>query len=301
MTDTFRVVQPGILTTIQDTGRPNAAASGVPSGGAMDRFALAAANLLVGNDRGAAVLECTLTGPRLVAVRECVIAIAGGDLGPSIPMWTAVRLAPGQDLSFSGRRGGARAYVAVAGGVIGDRWLGSTSTNLMCARGGMRGRALVAGDVISTGDLEYPAEPGFSLREELRPDYSDHTLRVIPGPHFGRLSNRLFGERFTVSVHSNRMGYRLDGPTLEAPGDELLSFAVVAGAIQLPSGGQPILLMADHQTAGGYPVIATVTTASMPVAAQLAPGDELTLEETSIEDALRARADQRAALESLTS
>ncbi|HET7339659.1 MAG TPA: KipI antagonist, partial [Candidatus Dormibacteraeota bacterium] len=232
---------------------------------------------------------------------ECLVAITGGDLGPSIPMWTAVRLERDHELSFSGRRTGARAYIAVAGGVIGDRWLGSMSTNLMCSRGGMRGRALIAGDVISTGDLEYPADPGFSLRDELRPDYLEHTLRAIPGPHFGRLSNRFFGERFTVSVNSNRMGYRLDGVRLEAPGDELLSFALVPGVIQLPSGGQPILLMADHQTAGGYPVIATVTSASMPVAAQLAPGDELTVEETSIEDALTARAAQRAALESLIS
>lgn len=301
MTETLRVLQPGILTTIQDAGRPNAVASGVPAGGAMDRFALAAANLLVGNDRGAAVLECTLTGPRLVAERECVLAITGGDLGPSVAMWTATKLASGDEVSFSGRRSGARAYIAIAGGVIGDRWLGSMSTNLMCARGGMRGRAVMAGDVISTGDLEYPAGPGFALPEALRPDYSDHTLRAIPGPHFGRLRNPLFGERFTVSLNSNRMGYRLDGAPLEAPGEELLSFSVVAGVVQLPSGGQPILLMADHQTAGGYPVIATVTSASMTVAAQLAPGDELTLAEISIEDALAARAAQRAALESLTS
>ena len=301
MKETLRVVHPGILTTIQDAGRPNAVASGVQPGGAMDFFALAAANLIVGNDRGAAVLECTLTGPRLVAERDCVIAITGGDLGPSTPMWTAVTLARGEQLSFSGRRRGARAYIAIDGGVIGDRWLGSMSTNLMCVRGGMHGRALALGDVISTGGLQYPAEAGFALREELRPDYSHHTLRVVPGPHFARLTKPFFGERFTVNPDSNRMGYRLDGPTLEAPGEELLSFPVVAGVIQLPSGGGPILLMADHQTAGGYPVIATVTSASMPVAAQLAPGDELEIVETSMEAALAARAAQRAALESLMS
>lgn len=300
VTPTLRVVQPGILTTIQDAGRPNAVAAGVPSGGAMDRFALAAANLLVGNERGAAVLECTLTGPRLIAERDCVIAITGGDLGPSIPMWTAAGLASGEELSFSGRREGARAYIAVAGGIAGDRWLGSMSTNLMCARGGMHGRALVSGDVISAGDLDYPAEPGFSLRADQRPDYSDHALHVIPGPHISRVTNTFFGERFTVTPSSNRMGYRLEGRLLEAPGEELLSFPVIAGVIQLPSGGQPILLMADHQTAGGYPVIATVTSASMPVAAQLAPGDELRLVESSVADALAARAAQRAALESLT-
>lgn len=299
MPETFRVVQPGILTTIQDAGRPNAVPSGVPAGGAMDLFALATANLLVGNDRGAPALECTLTGPRLVAERDCVIAITGGDLGPSTPMWTAVRLGRGEELSFSGRRSGARAYIAIAGGVIGDRWLGSMSTNLMCARGGMHGRALASGDVISTGELQYPADAGFALRGDLRPDYSDHTLRGIAGPHFARLTKPLFSERFTVSPNSNRMGYRLEGPKLDAPGEELLSFPVVAGAIQLPSGGGPILLMADHQTAGGYPVIATVTSASMRVAAQLAPGDELRIVETTMEEALAARAAQRAAIESL--
>jgi len=305
VTETLRVLQPGILTTIQDVGRPNAVASGVPPGGAMDRFAHSAANLIVGNDRGAATLECTLTGPRLVAINSCVIAITGGDLGPSIPMWTAVMLAAGDEVSFAGRRSGARAYVAIGGGVLGDRWLGSMSTNLMCARGGMHGRALIAGDVISTGEWHDPPVAGRTLGEPLRPDYGDHRLRAIPGPHYSRLGHEsqheLWNASFTVNPSSNRMGYRLDGASLRAPADELLSFPVLAGVVQLPSGGQPILLMADHQTAGGYPVIATVTSASMPMAAQLAPGDELEFEETSIEVALSARAAQRAALESLTS
>ena len=270
----------------------------------MDRFAHFAANLIVGNDRGAATLECTLTGPRLVAVSRCVIAITGGDLEPSIPMWTAVELAAGDEVAFAGRRSGARAYIAIGGGVIGDRWLGSMSTNLMCARGGMHGRALVAGDVISTGEWHDPPVAGRMLEARLRPDYADRSLRVIRGPHYARLTHEsqqeLSTATFTVNPSSNRMGYRLDGASLEAPGDELLSFPVLAGVVQLPSGGQPILLMADNQTAGGYPVIATVTSASMPVAAQLAPGDELRFEETSIEDALSARAAQRAALESLS-
>jgi antagonist of KipI len=304
MPETLRVLQPGILTTIQDAGRPSAVASGVPTGGAMDRFAHSAANLIVGNDRGAATLECTLTGPRLVAIGACVIAITGGDLGPSIPMWTAIELSAGDEVSFAGRRSGARAYIAVGGGVIGDRWLGSMSTNLMCARGGMHGRALVAGDVISTGEWHDPPVAGRTLSEHLRPDYTNHSLRVIVGPHHARLTpesqQELRTATFAVNANSNRMGYRLDGAILEAPGEELLSFPVLAGVVQLPSGGQPILLMADHQTAGGYPVIATVSSASMPIAAQLAPGDEVRFEETSIEDALRARATQRAALDSLS-
>src|SRR5690349_5484493 len=201
--EAFRVTHPGILTTIQDVGRPNAVASGVPAGGAMDRFAHAAANLIVGNDRGAATLECTLTGPRLAAISPCVIAITGGDLGASIPMWTAVELAAGDEVSFAGRRIGARSYIAVSGGVVGDRWLGSMSTNLMCARGGMHGRALVPGDVISAGEWHDPPVAGRTLGQQLRPDYADRSLRVIRGPHYTRLTHEsqqeLWSTTFTVN------------------------------------------------------------------------------------------------------
>ncbi len=309
MTPVFSVIKPGVLTTIQDLGRPNAVPSGVTAGGAMDRFAHSAANLLVGNDRGAATLECTLIGPSLGAERACTVAVTGGYLNPrvdgeQVPMWTAIRLRAGDTLTLGARRSGARAYVAVAGGLIGDRWLGSMSTNLLCARGGMHGRALAADDVIAAG-TSLVDEAGRALAPELRPDYITSVLGVIRGPHFGRLedeSGRAFFEApFTLGHDSNRMGYRLDGPSLAAVGSELLSFGVFAGVVQLPSGGRPILLMADHQTAGGYPVIATVAGAWLPRAAQLAPGDEVRFTEISIEDALRARTAQRAALESLTS
>src|SRR2546429_4541574 len=161
MTAALRVRRPGLLTTIQDLGRPQAVGAGVTPGGAMDRFAHSAANLLVGNERGAATLECTLSGPRMVAEQDCLIAITGADFEPRVngarvPMWTRVSLAAGAELTFGGRRSGARSYVAVAGGVAGDRWLGSMSTNLMCARGGMHGRALIAGDVISVQSSTFP-------------------------------------------------------------------------------------------------------------------------------------------------
>lgn len=309
MTEVLRVLEPGLFTTIQDLGRPQAVASGVPRGGAMDRFAHTAANLLVFNDRGAATLECTLVGPRLSARNACVIAVTGGDLDPrvndsAIAMWESVALAPGDVLSFGRRRAGARAYVAVGGGLIGDRWLGSMSTNVMAVRGGMHGRALAREDVLSTGESWRPPVAGRVLAAPVRPDYADHSLRVIDGPHVDRLlplsRHAMFSQPFTVGAESNRMGYRLDGPELEAPGDELLSFGLVAGVVQLPSGGRPILLMADHQTAGGYPIIAVVIGASMPAAAQMAPGDELRFVETSIEEALRGRAAQRAALDSIS-
>jgi len=302
MTPALRVITPGLLTTIQDRGRPHAVAAGVPPGGAMDRFAHAAANLLVWNDTSAATLECTMTGPRLVAERACVIAITGADLAPRIngreaPTWTSIALAEGDELAFGGRRLGARAYIAVAGGITGDRWLGSLSTNLMVARGGMRGRALAAGDVIAAGEPLAEPPQGATLDGTRRPDYTDHTLHAIPGPHPRKA---LFGAAFRVSTDSNRMGYRLEGEPLDAPDEEILSFALVAGTVQVPPDGRPILLMADHQTAGGYPVAAVVVSASMLAAAQLAPGDEVRFAEISIERALAMRAAQRAALESLT-
>jgi antagonist of KipI len=308
--EAFRVLEPGLLTTIQDLGRPHVVASGVPAGGAMDRFAHAAANLLVGNDRAAATLECTVRGPRLRAAHQCVVAVTGADLEPHVngrpaPAWTAFAMQDGDELGFGRRRAGTRSYIAVAGGFLGDRWLGSTSTNLMTARGGMHGRALVAGDVLAAGDSMVPYETGRTLDESLRPRYDNHTLHAIAGPQAARLTpdsrSALFGARFTLSPNSNRMGYRLDGPTLEGAGDQLLSFALVAGAVQLPGGGKPILLMADHQTAGGYPVVAVVVSASMPIAAQLAPGDEMVFAETSVDSALEMRAGQLAALDSLMS
>ncbi|OLB86306.1 MAG: biotin-dependent carboxyltransferase [Chloroflexi bacterium] len=310
MTEVLRVHEPGLFTTIQDTGRLHAIASGVPPGGAMDRFAHSAANLIVGNDRSAATLECTLTGPGLLIEAPCLVAVTGADFdlrvnGAPAPAWIAISLRAGDELAFAGRRSGARAYLAVAGGVLGDRWLGSMSTNVMAARGGMHGRPLATGDVIAAGQSAMAAVTGRGLARQLRPRYDEHTLHLVAGPHISRLGAdaraALFSSAFVVSPDSNRMGYRLEGPGLETSGEELLSFGLVAGALQLPSSGQPILLMADHQTAGGYPVVATVVSASMAVAAQLAPGDEVRFAETSIETALQMRAVQREALESLTS
>ena len=295
MSEVFHVEKPGLLTTIQDLGRPNAMAAGVPSGGAMDRFAHRAANLLAGNDEGAATLECTLSGPELVALRPSLVAITGADFDPHVngrpvPMWTGVFVSEGDVLRFAGRRWGARCYIAVAGAIAGDRWLGSMSTNLLLARGGMHGRRLSAGDVISVaGQQAAPAISGRHVALHELPDYANHTLAAIGGPHVTRLGTEshktLFGSAFQVSRDADRMGYRLEGPRLELSGDELLSFGLVFGALQVPRSGQPILLMADHQTAGGYPVILGVTRAALPLAAQLLPGDRLTFKEVALADA----------------
>ena len=194
----------------------------------------------------------------------------------------------------------------MAGGIDGAGWLGSLSTNLMAARGGLHGRALRAGDAIDiAGEPTKPTISGRRMPEHLRPDYADRTLHAIAGPHFKRLDpdgrRLLFNAEFTVTKDSDRMGYRLDGPRLETSGDELLSFGLAAGAIQLPRGGQPILLMADHQTAGGYPVVAVVVSAALPIAAQLLPGDRLRFAEVTAERARQMRMALSNALDSLRS
>jgi antagonist of KipI len=309
VTVVLRVTKPGVFTTVQDLGRPRALAAGVPPGGAMDRFAHSAANLLVGNDPGSATLECLLGGLELVAEHACLIAITGADLDPKIngiaaPMWAGVFLGAGDRLTFGARRSGARAYLAVAGGIEGDRWFGSMSTYLLVARGGMHGRQLQAGDELRlAAEPARPSVSGRSLAQALRPDYSDHSLAAIAGPHVKRLDangrHLLFNATFRVSRDADRMAYRFEGPKLEPAGDELLSFGLTAGAIQVPRSGQPILLMADHGTAGGYPVVATVISAALPIAAQLMPGDDVRFPEIKVEPAQRMRKALNAALDSL--
>jgi len=309
VTVVLRVQDPGLFTTIQDLGRLSAISAGVQAGGAMDRFAHSAANLLVGNDPGQASLECTFSGPHLVADRPCVVAIAGADFSPQIngvavPSWTGLFLAPGDRLTFGARRAGARTYIAIAGGIEADRWLGSSSTNVLATRGGKEGRPLKSGDTLSmAGQTQGPAVSGRSLSKALLPDYGDRTLSVIAGPQVKRLSpegrSLLFGAPYRLSSNSDRMGYRLEGPMLPTSGDELLSFGLVTGAVQVPRNGQPILLMADCQTAGGYPVVATVVSASLPVAAQLLPGDEVRFAEVTLERARQMRQGLESALNSL--
>ena len=292
----LRVEKPGLLTTIQDLGRPGHRKFGVPPSGAMDRFALAAANRLVGNPEAATGLECALNGPVLLALQPCLVAVTGADFTPcvnggEVPLWTGVYLAAGERLSFAGRKWGARCYIAVAGGLAGIRWLGSQSTYLLVEKGGFDGRTLEAGDVLAlAAPAPRPLIAGRHLSRRLLPEYGrEPVLAAVPGPHHGRLSaasrKALRSSSFMVSRDADRMGFRLEGPQLELRGSELLSIGLTMGAVQLPVGGQPILLMADHQTAGGYPVILGVTRAALPLAAQLLPGDRLTFQEVGIADA----------------
>ena len=306
----LRVEKPGLLTTVQDLGRPGHRKFGVPPSGAMDRFALAAANRLVGNPEGAAGLECALNGPVLLALQPCLVAVTGADFTPSIngaeaPLWTGIFLAAGERLSFAGRKWGARCYIAVAGGLAGSRWLGSLSTSLLVEKGGIDGRTLEAGDILSpAAPAPRPLIAGRHLSRRLLPDYGrEPALAAIPGPHHRRLNRAsraaLLRSSFTVSRDADRMGYRLEGPLLEVSGQELLSIGLTMGAVQLPIGGQPILLMADHQTAGGYPVILGVTRAALPLAAQLLPGDRLTFKEVGVPEAQQEWRRLREALEQI--
>jgi biotin-dependent carboxylase-like uncharacterized protein len=297
------VIAPGLLTTVQDQGRWGWQASGVPVGGALDRAALAQANQTLGNDPGAAVLEATLSGLEFRADRTCLMAIAGGDLGATmdgraLSMATAVEVHAGSHVRLTIRRSGTRAYVAFGGGIDVAAVLGSRSTELGAAFGGFHGRPLRAGDRLAIGArLGSPRttragrhdgaaslpEPGGGVR-----------LRVLPGPHHDRLDgdaiDTLVHTRFTVTPQSNRMGYRLHGgvPLKLADRDEMISDATVTGGIQVPPDGQPILLMADRQVTGGYPMLATVITADLSLAAQLAPGDWVEFETCTRDAAVSA-------------
>jgi antagonist of KipI len=274
----------------------------------MDRFALAAGNRLVGNPESAAGLECALTGPVLLALQPCLVAVTGADFTPSVngvevPLWTGVYLAAGERLSFAGRKWGARCYLAVSGGLGGSRWLGSLATYLLVEKGGFDGRTLESGDVLTlAAPAPRPLIAGRHLSRRLLPAYGrEPALAAVPGPHHSRLTRgsrtALLKSSFAVSRESDRMGFRLEGPPLELKGRELLSVGLTMGAVQLPIGGQPILLMADHQTAGGYPVVLGVGRASLPLAAQLLPGDRLTFREVSVSAAQDEWRQLRAALE----
>ena len=276
------VVRPGLLTTVQDLGRWGSQVIGVPVAGPMDSYSHRLANLLVGNASEAATLEVTLIGPELEFQRDAVVAVAGADfelLLDDQPVATHASLAvpTGGRLRFGRRRSGARAYVAIDGGVAVPPVLGSRATHLVSALGGVEGRALRAGDAIPLGPRQAAPEPkrrapGLALAvPRLR-------LRVLLGPQddwFTPAAREIFlREPFRVSPTSNRMGYRLEGKALQRARDaEPISEPVTMGAIQVPPAGDPILLMADRQTAGGYPKIATVVAADLPLAGQLGPGD----------------------------
>ena len=292
------VLSPGLLTTVQDLGRPGHRRQGVASGGAMDAFALQVANLLVGNAGNAPALEFALTGPRLKFSGDALIALCGGEFG-DLPDWRLVRVRAGAEISLEKCRAGCRGYLAVAGGFDVPRMLGGGGTDLRGGFGGHEGRALRAGDILKVkrGVLEaHTMRPDAALHHfiapEIRPAYSrSPTVRVVRGTEAGEYSGEFFHHLFTVETNSDRMGLRLTGPHLERrpKAGELVSSPVTPGTIQVPPDGQPIVLMADAQTLGGYPKIAHAISVDLPLLAQLRPGDTVRFQEVALAEAHRLR------------
>ncbi|MGH7593958.1 MAG: biotin-dependent carboxyltransferase family protein [Gemmatimonadales bacterium] len=308
------VRRPGLLSTVQDAGRPGWQFLGVGPGGAMDTLALRLANILVANRPPAAALELTLTGPVLQFEADRLIAVTGGALSPTIngapiPAGRAVLIRGGNELAFGQCTVGCRAYLAIAGGIDVPMVLGSSATNLRAHFGGFEGRPLRAGDRLSVGTPSIDAtqlsarlarssaswvadRAGLSGEIPVR-IAPDAPVRLLPGADVDRLSGEsrmaLFNRPFRVSTQSDRMGYRLDGPrlALEA-GVEKTSEGVTWGTVQLPPDGQPIILLADRQTTGGYPVIGHVAAVDLPVVAQRKPGDALRFTAAALGEAQRA-------------
>jgi antagonist of KipI len=300
----LKIVRPGMFTTVQDCGRWGFQAQGVGVSGAMDLFSHRLANALVGNRDGDATLEITLLGPEVEFQADSTVAVTGAEFrlslnDGSVQMHQAFDVPAGSRLTFGARRRGARAYLAVAGGIDVPAVLGSRATHVVTGMGGFEGRALRAGDIVRQ---QTDAAPGQRV-EKTKRDYAPLVLpdggarlRVIAGP---RGAGLLTAKRYTILPQSNRVGYRLDGPAVfERPTGEMISTAVPTGAVQVPPTGQPILLMADHAPTGGYAVAATVITADLPLAGQLAPGDWIEFQTCTLEEADAALRDQEAAVDS---
>jgi biotin-dependent carboxylase-like uncharacterized protein len=304
----LEVIEPGLLTTVQDLGRRGHEGSGVPVAGAMDAFALRAANILVGNPPAAAGLEMSITGPVLRATTACIIAVGGADLGLRIngqplPPWMSAYVRKGWIIEFGGRRTGCRAYLAVAGGISLPAVMGSRATYLAGGFGGLGGRALVAGDFLPlapvVGGGHLAARAGRSLPERLLPAYGDRpVLAAIGGPQEEAFSlagqAAFYGGEYQVSPTADRMGYRLQGAEVahqnldgQTPGG-IISDGIPLGAVQVPANQQPIVMMADRQTTGGYAKIAVVASADIPLLAQCLPGkSSVRFERISVKEAQR--------------
>lgn len=288
----------GPLTTIQDAGRFGHLRVGIPTSGPMDRASFLLANRLVGNPDDAAALECTLMGPRLELTDARLVAVTGADMTPTvngaaIPMWEAVPLRAGDVLKLGPARAGVRAYVAVAGGLDTPRVLGSRSTYVRGRLGGLGGRAIRKGDRLPLGTASVSgadARPR-RLRAGRAPGYgTEAEVAVTLGPQEDRFTPAgiaaFLEGPYELSPQSDRMGARLKGPFIEhTRGHDIVSDGVPMGGVQVVGDGQPIVLLADRQSAGGYTKIATVCSFDLPRIAQLKPGGRLTFRRVTVAEA----------------
>jgi biotin-dependent carboxylase-like uncharacterized protein len=308
----IKVLKPGLATTVQDLGRPGYYHIGIPLSGGMDRHALAAANLLVGNEEGAAVLEAVFMGPELEFTEDAVVAVTGAELPPKLDgepceSWTSFKVKRGQILSFDFLKQGARGYIAVAGGIDVPMVLGSRSTYALGALGGFKGRKLDAGDELPVGKAGAAVKDGRTVAKDLRgqPAGMPTELRAMPGLYWHRITetagNGFFSDTWKVAPEADRIGYRFKGgkplefvprePPFGAGSDpsNITDACYPYGSIQVPGGTEPIVLHRDAVSGGGYFMVGTVIAADMDLIGQLQPNTPVRFVKVGMEEALEAR------------
>jgi antagonist of KipI len=312
----LKVLRAGILSSLQDLGRWGSQRTGVPVGGAMDEYSHRLANLLVGNEEGEATIEMTLVGPGFAVTQDTLFAVCGADFearanGELLPKARPIWIQAGSTLDFGPCRKGCRAYLAVAGGFDVAPVLGSRSTYIRGGFGGWRGRALQRGDLLPlripprsiypslrrklTGSSARMSYPGWSATEQLEAEGAMmQRVRFMRGRHWLHFRDearaRFMTAEYRVATNSDRQGYRLRGAVLDlAQPLEIISGAMTFGTIQVPPDGEPIVLMANHQTTGGYPRLGEVISADLPVLAQLPPGASGRMEAVELVQAHAAR------------
>ena len=308
----IKVLKPGLSTTIQDLGRPGYYHIGIPLSGSMDRHALAAANLLVGNPEGAAALEAVFTGPELEFTGDAMVAVTGAELPPKLDgvpreTWASFKVKRGQKLSFDFLKKGARAYIAVAGGIDVPVILGSRSTYALGALGGFKGRKLESGDELPVGAATTTVNEGRKVEEELRglPMTMPAELRVMPGLYWHRITDAagrgFFSDTWNVAPEADRIGYRFKGgkplefvprePPFGAGSDpsNITDACYPYGSIQVPGGTEPIVLHRDAVSGGGYFMVGTIISADMDLIGQLQPNTPVRFVKVEMDQALAAR------------
>lgn len=317
----IRVKQPGLYTTVQDAGRFGEYALGMPPSGAMDQFSYHVGNYLVGNEDGEAGLEITYWGPELEFTEDAVIAITGAEMPPKIngeeaPTWEALTVEAGDVLSFDYLKSGARSYLAVAGGIDVPVFMHSRSTYTLIGLGGLEGRALQEGDELGIGEAgDRSDQVGRAVAEEQIPTYSSETeLRMIIGLASYRLTEESMEEflntEWTVTTDADRVGYRYKGGELEfvereqpaGAGADLanvVDFGYPIGSIQIPGGVEPIVLLNDAVTGGGYATIGTVISADRDKLAQTKTNDKTRFRSVDLDEALKARKERRELMEEI--
>ncbi|MFQ5521034.1 MAG: biotin-dependent carboxyltransferase family protein [Candidatus Methylomirabilia bacterium] len=302
----FAVLEPGPLTTVQDLGRVGYLRYGIPPSGPIDQSAFILANRLVGNPDTAAGLECTVSGPRLEARGACLIAVTGAEMpvtinGREAPRWAANRLHAGDVVRLGPARGGVRAYLAVSGGVDLPPVLGSRSTYVRGQLGGLEGRPLRKGDLLPLGPPALPPEAAGErrVRPDLVPTYGEQPeIRFILGPQADRFTEEGIRAFLTSSYEMlpqmDRMGARLKGqPITHLRGHDIVSDGIPLGGIQVVGGGQPIILLVDRQSTGGYTKVATVCSVDIGAVGQVKPGQRLRFRSVSVAEAHLAVAAER--------